>query len=153
MTPSTDPRAVEAATYCLYSLRALDCAPLTEADREQARYEIERCPGFGNATREEMKALAEIIAAEYAPLVDAARERDEAYGYLSRWFAAVAPQCEPFERLTLLCTQVDNYVAGLRIAAREMLEAHSMESVGAGSGKRRIDAKRALRAALGGSDG
>lgn len=39
----------------------------------------------------------------------------EAHGYLSRLFKSVAPQCEPSEKLIFLCTQIDNYIAGLHL--------------------------------------
>lgn len=40
------------------------------------------------------------------------KERDEAYGYLSRLFVSCAPQCEPLPTLPGLATQIDNYIAG-----------------------------------------
>lgn len=48
------------------------------------------------------------------PNPDKERERDQAYGYLSRLFTAWAPQCEPLPDLLGLCTQLDNYGTGLR---------------------------------------
>lgn len=41
-------------------------------------------------------------------------EAEQAYGYLSRVFEVVAPQCKPLPTLMGLCTQIDNYIAGLR---------------------------------------
>lgn len=46
-------------------------------------------------------------------------EADEAYGYLSGLFKLVAPQCDPLPSLMGLCTQIDNYIAGLRQHANQ----------------------------------
>lgn len=43
-----------------------------------------------------------------------------AYGYLSRLFKSCAPQCEPFDDLIGLCTQIDNLIAGYRIRLGEI---------------------------------
>jgi len=43
-------------------------------------------------------------------------EADKAYGYLRRVFEICAPQCEPLPDLMGLCTQIDNLIAGYRIA-------------------------------------
>ena len=50
--------------------------------------------------------LREAIAA----IVDAG----EAYGYGSRLFPHLAPQCEPLPTLAGLMTQLDNYIAGIK---------------------------------------
>ena len=52
------------------------------------------------------------------PTVSAERE---AYGYLSRLFKLVAPQCEPLPTLIGLCTQIDNAFVYVREQARESL--------------------------------
>lgn len=54
---------------------------------------------------DEIKNLRTRLAAAEAELT-------EAYGYLSRLFKNIAPQCEPMEKLIFLCTQIDNYIAG-----------------------------------------
>ena len=41
-------------------------------------------------------------------------EATQAYGYLARLFKEVAPQCSPLPTLMGLCTQIDNYIAGIR---------------------------------------
>lgn len=41
-------------------------------------------------------------------------EPDEAYGYASRLFKILAPQCEPLNTTLGILTQLDNYIAGLR---------------------------------------
>lgn len=43
----------------------------------------------------------------------ALHEKEEAYGYLSRLFLHCAPQCEVLPSLLGVCTQIDNYIAGL----------------------------------------
>lgn len=42
------------------------------------------------------------------------KEQAEAYGYLSRLFKLLAPQCEPFPSMRLLVTQIDNLICGLQ---------------------------------------
>lgn len=56
--------------------------------------------------------MAEKLRVEFNALL---QERDGAYGYLSRLFKSNAPQCEPFNDLMVLCTQIDNLIAGLNI--------------------------------------
>lgn len=45
-------------------------------------------------------------------LRDHANELANATGYLSRLFSTIAPQCRPSDDLLVLCTQIDNYIAG-----------------------------------------
>lgn len=51
--------------------------------------------------------------AEVSALQSELAEARNAYGYLSRLFTFVAPQCEPLPTLSGVATQVDNYIAGL----------------------------------------
>ncbi len=43
-------------------------------------------------------------------------EQAEAYGYASRLFKLLAPQCEPLDTTAGVLTQLDNYIAGLNQA-------------------------------------
>ena len=47
-------------------------------------------------------------------------EAEQAYGYLSRLFVHLAPQCTPLPTLMGICTQIDNLIAGYRIRLGEM---------------------------------
>ena len=44
----------------------------------------------------------------------------DGYGYLSRLFKHLAPQCEPLPDMLGLCTQIDNLIAGYRIKLGEL---------------------------------
>ena len=46
---------------------------------------------------------------------------DKAYGYASRLFKHLAPQCTPLPTTLGVLTQLDNYIAGLREPKREMV--------------------------------
>jgi hypothetical protein len=48
------------------------------------------------------------------------KERDEAYGYLSRLFVALAPQCTPLPNLLGVCTQIDNWSVGAKDKEAEL---------------------------------
>lgn len=66
-----------------------------------------------NGSREaNLTAAAEHWNARALPALPS--EAEQAYGYLSRLFKEVAPQCEPLPNLLGVCTQIDNYIAGLR---------------------------------------
>jgi hypothetical protein len=48
------------------------------------------------------------------------KERDDAYGYLSRLFVALAPQCTPLPYLLGVCTQIDNWSVGAKEKEAEL---------------------------------
>jgi hypothetical protein len=60
----------------------------------------------------------------------AAYSTNNAIGYLSRLFKQVAPECEPLSDIMGLCTQIDNYIAGLTTKLdrieKERAEAHEL---------------------------
>lgn len=78
-----------------------------------------RAIGVGTSIQDEAKALRgqDVLASmrlpEPNPTVD--READDAYRYLCRLFAHVAPQCTPLPDLMGVCTQIDNYIAGFKM--------------------------------------
>jgi archaellum component FlaC len=52
--------------------------------------------------------------------VNRVEELEKGKGYLTRLFNLVSPQCEPFEDLPRLVSQIDNYIAGLNIRLDEL---------------------------------
>src|SRR6185369_8864276 len=60
-------------------------------------------------------------------------ERDKAYGYMSRLFLHLAPQCKALPDILGVATQLDNYIAGQHIerdrlaAALAAAEARNVE--------------------------
>lgn len=57
------------------------------------------------------------------------KQNDDAYGYASRLFKYLAPQCEPLSTLPGILTQLDNYITGQRKRS-EKLEAALSDLVG-----------------------
>jgi hypothetical protein len=69
------------------------------------------------------------LANAIALALDAARaEEREAYDYLRRVFEICAPECEPLPDLMGLCTQIDNLIAGYRIALEKIGESEERTS-------------------------
>jgi len=67
----------------------------------------------------------QLVAEHYALKQQIAK----ATGYLTRLFHIVAPECKPMDTLLMLCTQIDNYIAGQnRQIAEQTAEIERLEA-------------------------
>ena len=66
---------------------------------------------------------------KYADVAPLEQQIAEATGYLTRLFHIVAPECKPMDTLLMLCTQIDNYIAGQnRQIAEQAAEIERLEA-------------------------
>jgi hypothetical protein len=105
------------AEHVLSALNQRDGEAAAEAHgyargQEDAHRELDKA-GIGRCDNLSLR-IEELACQRDAAYARGRAEIEQAYGYLSRLFLRCAPQCEALSDLLGVCTQIDNYIVGLK---------------------------------------